>query len=263
MMSRPSVVVASDDDRKNPNLGRGSRAITRSDTECRRRRPRATARCADGARRSGRAPRPRAFARRSGASARRAPPAGAPGPPDRPPGITCGQPLCHTSNGIACIVHRTLPVSMLTAIIALAVFGVPEKALPVPKYSARRLRSRTGVTQMPAPAGGEQVLASRVLADGHRLFGNRVRLPELLAGGCIERHNQAAECTARVVSLTGLGFLERRDRHVHASVVQHRRAGDPRERMRIRLHLPDHLSGARIERVRLAVDVAEENGHAI
>jgi hypothetical protein len=60
-------------------------------------------------------------------------PAARPRPPPRPPGIVCGQPLCHTSSGSACIVHRTLPVSMWTAMIALAVFGVPEKALPVPK----------------------------------------------------------------------------------------------------------------------------------
>ena len=37
--------------------------------------------------------------------------------------------------------------------LALAVVGVPEKAFPVPKYNARRFRSRIGVTQMPAPAG--------------------------------------------------------------------------------------------------------------
>jgi hypothetical protein len=41
--------------------------------------------------------------------------------------------LCQTSSGSACIDQSTLPVSMLSAMIAFAVFGAPEKALPVPK----------------------------------------------------------------------------------------------------------------------------------
>jgi hypothetical protein len=42
-----------------------------------------------------------------------------------------GHPLCQVSAASACIDQSTLPVSMFIAMIALAVFGVPAKALPV------------------------------------------------------------------------------------------------------------------------------------
>ena len=45
------------------------------------------------------------------------------------------QPLCHVSNGNACIDQISLPVSMFMASTALAPDGVPAKALPVVTYS--------------------------------------------------------------------------------------------------------------------------------
>src|SRR5687768_1370237 len=97
------------------------------------------------------------------------PPARPPRPPppprggNAPPGMFCTHPLCHVSNGSACIDQSTLPVSIFIAITAFAVFGVPEKALPVVTYSARRFTSIVGVAQMPAPAGSSMSLPREFL----------------------------------------------------------------------------------------------------
>ena len=102
---------------------------------------------------------------------------------------------------------------MLTAMTALAVFGVPENALPVPKYSARRLTSSVGVTQMPAPAGASMSLPREFLPT---TFGvsESCTSSRSVAGGRVERRQIAAERAAGVVGLSGLGLLERGDRHV-------------------------------------------------
>src|SRR5204863_7202868 len=107
-MSRPSVVVASDDEAEKSQSGPGG----------------------DGEFAGGYGmPRPPGPPARTGAppgaAAPGAPAPGAPRPAPPPPplagpaarpGITCWQPLCHTSNGIACMDNSTFPVSMFTAI---------------------------------------------------------------------------------------------------------------------------------------------------
>src|SRR5205823_4852966 len=49
--------------------------------------------------------------------------------------------------------------------------------------------------------------AGRVLADLGRRFGDRVALPELIAGGRLERDDAAAEGAAFVLRLRGWGLL--------------------------------------------------------
>ena len=194
------------------------------------------------------------------------PPARPPRPPpppragNAPPGMFCTHPLCQVSNGSACIDHSTLPVSMFIAITALAVFGVPEKALPVVTYSARRLTSSVGVAQMPAPAGSSMSLPREFLPTTFGTSGIVYVFQIWRPVAASSADMIAAERAAGVVGLSRLRLFERRDRHVQTSFEQHRRAGDARERMRIGERFPDLLAGAGGERVRGAVDVAEEDG---
>src|SRR4029077_15661568 len=138
-----------------------------------------------------------------------------------------------------------------------------------------RLRRRLGVRVAPADVDGAALLvdrraapdgrargrplrrALRVLPRLHRRLGDRVALPDLIAGRRVERHDAAAEGAAFVGELRGRHFFDRRDRHVQAAVVERRRAGDARERVRVDLLFPDHFTGERVERVDVRFQVAD------
>ena len=117
---------------------------------------------------------------------------------------------------------------------------------------------------MPAPAGAEHVLAARVLADAPSAFRrscrssrsarrSRRRAPRDSHGSCSTR-NPPVRILAPPARPPG-----RTRRPSESTGVP----GDAGERMRIGLDLPDEFAGARVERVRHAVDVAEEYGQPI
>src|SRR5690348_3569575 len=64
-------------------------------------------------------------------------------------------------------------------------------------------------------AGGAHDLRTRTVSPaGLRRFDNRVGLPDLFAGGGIERHDTSAKSAAGIVRISDLGFLAGGYRHV-------------------------------------------------
>ena len=125
-------------------------------------------------------------------------------------------------------------------------------------------RAALRVDRRRRPDGGAgrsiQLRADRVLLRRPRPFGNRVGLPHLLAGRGIVRDHRSAERAAFVLRIRSGAFFERRDRHVQTSVVQRRRAGDTRQRMRFGALLPQQRAGLGVDGVDVGLHVAEVGG---
>ena len=71
----------------------------------------------------------------------------------------------------------------------------------------------------------------RAYGNFARLLGNRVRLPDPIAGRRVVRHDAAAEAAAGIRRLGRRRFFDRRDRHIEPAFVERRSAGDPGEPM--------------------------------
>ena len=102
-----------------------------------------------------------------------------------------------------------------------------------------------------------ELRANGVLLRRPRPFGNRVGLPDLLAGCGIVRDHRSAECAALVFGIDPRALFKRRDRHIYASVVERRRAGHARERMRFGALLPQQRTGFGVNGVDVRLHVAE------
>ena len=79
---------------------------------------------------------------------------------------------------------------------------------------------------MLAPEGPQICVPAEFFADLVRRLFDGVGLPDLLAGQGVQRDHASARGTAFVLRIHGRALFGGRQRHVHARVVIHRRAGD-------------------------------------
>ena len=99
--------------------------------------------------------------------------------------------------------------------------------------------------------------ADGILLRRTRLLRNRVHLPLLLAGRRVVRDERATEGAALVFRVRAGALFERRDGHVEAPVVERRRAGDARERVRLGVVHPDLVAVLRVDGVDVRFHVTE------
>ena len=138
-------------------------------------------------------------------------PTAAPGgpPPARPGPANRHEYFVHTRvPGVewhACSTRAFAGVDV-SAIIALAVFGVPENALPC-RSTSRVLDVDDLVVQMPAPAGAQHVFPP----SSYRQLGTSgiVYVFQSSSGSRIERRHVTAERAAVVIAWSGFRLLER------------------------------------------------------
>ncbi len=121
---------------------------------------------------------------------------------------------------------------------------------PAPRVDRRR-----------GPDGGagraKQLLARGVALKGPRRLADGVAFAERSAVGRVKRNHAAAELAAFVIRLEADPLLARRDGDIESLAIQHRRPGDPRQRMILDPPLPQWLPRRRIDGMDDSLQVAE------
>ena len=105
--------------------------------------------------------------------------------------------------------------------------------------------------------------AIRASASRHRLRGNGVSLPDLIAGRRVEHHDTATERAAAVARIGGQHFLDRRHRHVETALMQRRRSGDTGPGVALDVPAPELGAGLRIDRIDARAGVTEVQRMAV
>ena len=110
---------------------------------------------------------------------------------------------------------------------------------------------------MPPPDGPHASDPSAYARSSVGRSRNRVRLPDLLAGRRVERHDAAAKRAAAVAGRLAAFFVRRR-RYIEAAREQRRRSGQPDERMVVDFAAPQQAPVRCVQCVDVALLIRDE-----